>query len=148
MHAPCSGERYSSAIFRSEQFVYTAFNLFEEYKKNGSFIVKDIFAHTMDSLLKKDKTLYTELPSEGVVTLMKSSKEPRYMNHLLYGTPVRRGENIEVIEDIVPPYQVKVELRIPEKVEKVVCVPQMTELPSTQDCGVLCYTVPKVDCAK
>ena len=59
---------------------------------------------------------------------------------------MRRGENIEIIEDIVPVYDIQVEIRIPEKVTHVRCVPQMEELDFTQDCGVLSYTVPKVEC--
>lgn len=146
MHAPCSNEHYSTAIFTGAQFVYVAFNLFEEYKENGSFIVKDIFRHTMDTLLKKDKTIYTTLPSEGVVTLARSREEPYYINHLLYAVPVKRGDGIEIIEDILPVYDIRVELRIPEKVTGVRCVPQQEELQFEQLHGVLCYTVPVLEC--
>lgn len=146
LHAPCSEEFYSQAIFQNEQLVYIAFNLFEEYKKDGSFIVKDIFRETMNGLLKDDRSLYTDLPSEGVVTLMKSKTEACYINHLLYATPVHRGEDIEIIEDIVPLYDIHVELKIPEPVDKVVCIPQMKEIPFTQQDGVVCYTVPEMEC--
>ncbi|MFR1479813.1 MAG: hypothetical protein ACLSB9_31070 [Hydrogeniiclostridium mannosilyticum] len=30
------------------------------------------------------------------------AQESRLVNHLLYAAPVRRGQNVEVIEDIIP----------------------------------------------
>lgn len=146
MHAPCSGEYYKSAVLSNEKFVYVAFNLFEEYRENGSFIVKDIFQYTMDSLLKKEKTINTSLPSEGIVTLARSMAEPYYINHFLYATPVKRGDGIEIIEDIVPLYEIQVEIRIPEKVKSVRCVPQQEELSFEQEGQVVRYTLPKVEC--
>ena len=143
MHAPCSNEFYKTAIFQNDRFVYVAFHLFEEYNENGSFIIKDIFRYTMDALLKTDKTLNTTLPSQGVVTLARSIREPYYINHLLYAVPVQRGEDIEVIEDIVPVYDIRVELRVPEKITGVRLVPQNTRLPFEQE-GTAC----ELYCAK
>ncbi len=146
VHAPCCKEYYKSAIFGNDQFVYVAFRMFEEYKENGSFIVKEVFRHTMDTLLKEDKTLYTTLPSQGVVTLAKSIRENYYIHHLLYAVPVRRGEDIEIIEDIVPVYDISVRLRLSEKITGVRLVPQNEALPFEQDGQVLRYTVPRLEC--
>lgn len=145
LHAPCSEKSCGTAIFHDDRFLYVAFRLFEEYAENGGFIVKEIFRKTMDMLLGPHKTVHTSLPSGGVTTLARSIKKPYYIHHLLYAVPVKRG-NIEIIEDIVPLYDVSVELRIPERVRSVQLVPQREELSFEQKEGILSYHVPRLEC--
>ena len=70
--------------------------------EKGSLILKKTVCHALDLLLGEDKTLTTNLPAQGIVTLMDQPRESRLVNHLLYAAPVRRRQNVEVIEDIIP----------------------------------------------
>ena len=45
---------------------------------------------------------------------MHQEKEHRYINHILYAIPVKRGEWIEVIEDIPALYGIDVKIRMPQ----------------------------------
>ncbi|WP_212977484.1 hypothetical protein [Paenibacillus azoreducens] len=53
-------------------------------------------------------TLRTSLQSQGIVTLQKQASKTRYVQHTLYVSPVKRGSGIEIIEDILPVYQISV----------------------------------------
>ena len=97
-------------------------------------------------LLKNNKTLNTSLPAQGIVTLMQQKKENRYVNHLLYASPVKRGQGIEIIEDILPIYDIKVDIEVPEKVKKVYFAPEMKNLDFEYTEGRISYKIEKLEC--
>lgn len=74
------------------------------------------------------------------------AQQRRYVNHQLYASPVRRGENIEVIEDILPVYGVEVTVRVRETVKRVYLAPQNEDIGFTQTADGVAYVVPKLDC--
>ena len=95
-----------------------------------------IFA--LDRLLDSAKTLKTNLPAQGIVTLMKQSD--RLICHLLYASPIKRGNGIEVIEDIVPIYDVD------KKINKVYLAPQKEDIDFTYENGYISVKLDKIEC--
>lgn len=145
-HTPCTNQYASPGMTQNENGIYIAWEIFEDYATSGSLICKEMFKFAMDRLLGTQKTLATSLPAQGVVTLMEQKGESRYVNHLLYASPVRRGQATEVIEDILPLTDVAVQLRTPKPVKRAYLAPQMTELPIEHIEGGVRYTVPCVEC--
>ena len=78
--------------------------------------------------------------------IMNSLMWKRYINHLLYAVPVKRGNGVEVIEDIMPVYQISVELRLPKQIQKVYLAPQRQEITFTQEKDKVSFVVEKIDC--
>ncbi|MDF2713891.1 MAG: hypothetical protein K0R28_816 [Paenibacillus sp.] len=111
--------------------IYIAWKVFEDYATKGSLALKECVVYALNRLLV-NKTMETSLPAQGVTTLMKQSGANRYVHHLLYASPVKRGNGVEVIEDIIPLYDIAVSLRLPSPVKRVYLAPQMTELPFEQ----------------
>lgn len=144
-HTPNSFECGGPGMVEGKNGIYIAWNVFDDYATKGSLSVKETVVYAINRLLP-NKTLMTDLPAQGIVTLTKQHHERRYINHLLYASPVRRGNNIEVIEDIIPLYGIEVNVRIPERATRVYLAPQIEEIPFTQDNELLTYTVPKVEC--
>lgn len=122
---------------------YIAWNIFDEYRANGSFHHKQMVCDMLDALLGSDKTLMTDLPSNGVVTLMHQPGEHRYINHVLYAVTKLRG-SVEVIEDAIPIRDTRVSVRLPgaPAVKRVYSAPDGNDIPFTCEDGVLSYTVP------
>lgn len=145
-HAPTTMQEAGAAMTQNEAGIYIAYNIFEEYATKASMILKELVFHALDSLLGADKTLETTLPAQGVTTIQHQAAQSRYVHHLLYATPVKRGEDICVIEDIVPLYDVAVKVRLPQKIKKAYLAPQMEAIPLAQQDGYVCYRVPKLDC--
>lgn len=133
-------------MIESSNGIYIAWNIFEDYAAKGSLVLKETVKYALDKLLGADKTLKTNLPAQGVVTLMDQELENRYVNHLLYASPVKRGDGIEVIEDILPIYDVDVELRVPKPIKKVYLAPDMTEIDFVQEGPSVKYKVDKILC--
>ena len=126
--------------------IYIAFKLFGEYATNGALISREIIKHAIDVLLGEDKTITTNLPAQGIVTLMDQAKEHRYVNHLLYAAPVKRGRKTEIIEDLVPIYETEVSINMYSRPKRVYLAPQMKDLPFDYTDGILTYTVDKFTC--
>jgi len=129
---------------------YIASRIFTEYAQCGSITTKKMIIGILEALLADSKTVVTDLPAQGVTTLMRQTgygEDPeatRYIHHLLYASPVKRGNGIEIIEDILPVYDVHVTLRLPEKPTRVYLAPEGEALPYTWADGQLSYTLPKL----
>jgi hypothetical protein len=144
-HTPNALNHDGPGMVESANGIYFAWNVFEDYATKGSLALKECVLFALNRLLAAP-TIRTSLPAQGITTLMKQPDHNRYINHLLYASPVKRGNGIEVIEDILPVYDVAVELNLPSPVKRVYLAPQMTDLPFEQVNGSVRYTVPKLEC--
>ena len=145
-HTPNSFINGGPGMVESANGIYIAWNVFEDYATKGSLALKETVIVALNKLLGEKMTLRTNLPAQGIVTLMKQEKENRYINHLLYASPVKRGEGIEIIEDILPIYDVEVEVNVPCNVKKVYLAPEMVDLAFVQQGNSVKYKVEKLVC--
>ncbi|WJH32276.1 hypothetical protein N6H14_17795 [Paenibacillus sp. CC-CFT747] len=117
-------------MVESEQGIYIAWNVFTDYAEKGSLVLKEMVRYALDRLLAGRHTLRTSLPAQGVATVQHQKDQSRYVAHLLYASPVKRGTGIEVIEDILPVYDVEVTLRLPQRVREPIWLPSASPLPT------------------
>lgn len=143
-HAPNTMEAAGPAMVSTANTVYCAFPVFDLYAKKGQNVLRDIVLHGLRTLLP-ESTLTTSLPAQGVHTVMYQVAEKRTIVHLLYASPVKRGEGIEVIEDILPVYNVEVKLHTTAKPKRVYLAPQGIDLAYTLADGILKTTVPELN---
>ena len=132
--------RLPGAMICDGSIGYIAWNIFDEYRIHGAYHHKRLVCDMIDDLLGNEKTLYTDLGSNGVVTLMEQKSENRYINHLLYAVTKMRG-NTEVIEDSPATVNTHVQIRIASKPSRVYLAPQEKDIPFTYENGILSYTV-------
>ncbi len=147
-HTPPTLERFSPGMTQGKDGIYIAWQVFKDYNQYGSYILKQMVIHALDALLAENKTLKTNLPSQGIVTLMNQPYEHRYIQHNLYASPVLRGKkkNIEVIEDILPIYNTDVLLRLDKRINNVYLTPEMTAIDFIQNGNTVKYTIAKFEC--
>ncbi len=144
-HTPSSGVTGGPGMVQSKLGIYIAWNVFEDYATKGSLILRETILHAL-KLLLPHPTIKTNLPAQGITTLQHQKGEQRYINHLLYVSPVKRGKDIEVIEDIVPLHDVQVSVLLPHQVNRVYLAPQNEEINFNQEGHTLTYTVPLINC--
>ncbi|MDC7287831.1 beta-galactosidase trimerization domain-containing protein [Blautia schinkii] len=145
--------RYPAGV-RNGSAMYIGWEIFSDYAKTGRIHDKQIVMSAIESLLGEEKMVSVNLPDRGVVTLRKQEKESRYVAHFLFAHTTLRGEAvqgekpypIEVIEDIVPLYNIDVQIRVEEKVKKVCLAPQGTELSFHMEGGRAVFQVPELEC--
>jgi len=147
-HTPPVLKDAGAGIIQGKDGIYIAWSIFEDYANKGSLICKEAVKYALDTLIGDCKTFKSNMPSGGVATLMKQPQFNRYINHLLYASPVKRGSGIEVIEDLIPLYNIDVELIISEKINKAYDAKTKEEIKFTQDGGKIKFTIDKLDCHK
>ena len=146
MHTPNNPDDKCISAVMGNDGAYISWEVFDDYASMGSIIVKEFVIGVIDKLIGEIKTIKTNLLAQGIVTLTKQND--RLVNHLLYATPIRRGKDTEIIEDLVPVFDVKVSLKTDMNVKKVYKAPQMDEIEFTCENGVLSYTVDKIECSQ
>lgn len=142
-HAPSSGEYLSPGMTEGADGIYCSWQLFANYATDGSSIYKKLAIAAIDRLL--EKTLETNLYQQGIVSLAK--QENRYVMHMLYASPAKRGSIGDDIEDLPEIWHTDFSVRLPEeKISSVTLVPQMEKIPYTFEDGILKFQVEKFTC--
>lgn len=129
------------ACVRKGNVIYMAHPLCRLYCNSGMPLFREM-------LIRALRLIYTPecrvaLPTEGRIHLIHQMDESRYVLHTAYACPVRRG-NVTMIEDIVPVYDIPVEIDLPEKITAVTLQPQNDSLPFEQENSTLRFNIPKI----
>lgn len=132
------------AAVQKGRIVYLAHPWGEIYHNLGARLHRDFVINALRRIYRKP-LIETSMPSAGRVSLNHQPDQRRYVAHLLYGTPLKRGSCL-IIEDLVELRNVPVTLRVPEKVRRAILPLTGEKLPITRKGAALCVTVPSVHC--
>lgn len=142
-HAPNNPAHQEPAIIEGPDGIYIGWNIFDQYASRGSIHTKQIVCQLIDRLLPHP-LLSTNLPAQGISTLMDTPNGP--LVHLIYGSPVRRGQNVEVIEDLIPITNTQVHVCCKDPIKCVKLVPEEIEIPFCQENGIVSFCVEQFQC--
>ncbi|MCQ2483886.1 MAG: beta-galactosidase trimerization domain-containing protein [Clostridia bacterium] len=141
-HAPNDRSlEYPTVAFKGN-IAYIGWDIFKGYAEFGDFHIKEIISYAVERLMGDSFTIKSAVPDRGVTTL--TQQGDRKIVHLLYAHTTKRGRDTEVIEDIVPLYNVDVSVKC-DKPSKVILVPQNEEIEFSYKDGEVSFTVPKVE---
>jgi hypothetical protein len=141
---PSSGQVGASAVVRNGRTIYFAHPLFTQYHMSAPRWCKTLFLNALDILLP-EPLVRCEGPSTMEVSLSEQADENRWVVHLLHYIPEHRSHYIDVIEDVIPLYDVRLSVRVPLPVTEVTCVPQMEVLSFEQNGGRVEFVIPKIE---
>ncbi len=134
------------SVVKKGKIIHIAQPLFRIYEKMGMKLHRDLFSNCL-KLVYTDPLLEVDLKSAGRASLMRQTHNNHLVLHLLYASPIMRGE-IEVIEDIVPLYDINVSLRMDQSPNKVTCVPEDRSIDFKYESGRLTFMVDKLEMHK
>lgn len=147
---PNAPSRHPAAI-RSGRVVYIAFPVFRSYRRYGNRSYK-LLVRNLLTLLLPSPLVRTSAPSTARVTLLEQRTESRLVAHLLHYVPERRtkasdigGEEIDIIEDIIPLHNVSVAIRCPSRPSAVTLALGGTALEHRSTDGYVEVNVPRID---
>lgn len=158
-HAPAKSEPsgFDCGVY-SGNILYLAHPVFSQYHGLGAVAYKEYIINALNLLLT-EPTVEVNLPSTSRITLMKQKEQSRYVLHLLYANTISRGGPlelsggtlagktcIEIIDELLPLYDINVSLSLREKIKSVQCVPDGEELELTQEGDNLQFVLPKLQC--
>ncbi len=142
-HTPSSGEVGYPGIVQNGNVIYFAHPLFTQYNQNAPHWYKTLFLNALELLLP-EPVLRHNGPSTVLTTVNEQAKQHRWVVHLLHYIPERRSQDIDIIEDVIPLYDLEISVRAPTEIKAVTCVPEGEALDFTQVDGRVTFVLPKL----
>ncbi len=142
-HTPSAGRKAYAAAVQKGRCVYFAHPVFTQYNENAPLWVKQAVLNALDRLLP-EPLVRVDAPSTLLATLNEQAKPKRRILHLLHYIPERRGTAFDVIEDVIPLYNVAVSLQSARNPRRIQCVPDGPTLESTVSGGRVEFVVPEL----
>lgn len=139
---PSSGQVGGPAVIKNGRAIYFANPIFSEYNAVAPRWEKQLFLNALELLLP-DPLVRHDGPTTLQVAVNEQPNEKRWIVHLLHYIPERRSQEIDIIEDVIPLYNVKVSIRLP-KVKDVMSVPEGESLPYDQKNGRVKFILPQL----
>jgi hypothetical protein len=108
---------------------------------HGNVPFRLLVRNVIDRLLP-EPLLRVAAPSNTETSVTRQGK--RTIVHVLHYTPERRTERLDIIEDIVPLFDVPLSLRLDRAPKKVYAAPEQTPIPFEYLAGRVNLRVPEV----
>jgi hypothetical protein len=157
-YKPVASE-YDAGVLNGN-ILYLAHPLFSNYLGFGAVAYKSYCQQALKMLLGDEITITSNLPSTARLTLNEQLEKERYVLHLLYANIINRGSAmelsggnnagnarpIEIIEELLPLHDIKIELKLAHKIKSVTLEPQGEKLSYHLDNGKLLVEIDKFTC--
>jgi Hypothetical glycosyl hydrolase 6 len=124
---PSSGVEVQPGIVRKGRCIYFSSPIFSQYNDNAPRWCKRLVLNALNLLLP-DPLVKHNGPSTLQLTLTAQVAQGRWILHLLHFIPERRSDALEVIEDVIPLFKLKVWVKAPAPVREVAAVPEEASL--------------------
>jgi hypothetical protein len=141
---PSSGQVSGPAVVRKGNAIYFAHPIFGQYHRNAPRWCKLLLFNALDLLLP-DPLIRHHGPSTLVATINEQAAQKRWIVHLLHYIPERRGEDFDVIEDVIPLHDLTLSVAVPRPVAAVRMAPAGEEIPFAEIDGRVNFTLPRVE---
>ncbi len=139
---PSSGRLDGPAVIKRGCAIYFTNPIFSEYNTVAPRWEKQLLLNALDLLLP-DPLVRHKGPTTLLVTINEQPDDNRWIIHLLHYIPERRSQEIDIIEDVIPLYNVSMSIKSP-RLKTVMCVPQQKPLAFEQKDGRVEFTVPQL----
>lgn len=143
LHSPSAREECYPAIVETGQTAYFIHPIFSTYQKSAPRWYKFLFRNELNRLLPVQLVSH-DGPSGVITNLMEQKEMKRQILHVLYYIPERKCRLLDIVEDVVPLYNLKIILRKEKKIQKICLVPSVEELPFREEEQTVEFTIPVV----
>lgn len=118
LQTPASGEAGAAGAVRNDSVLYFRHPLFAIYHKKAPPWVRAIVQDAVRSLLGQPIVAH-DGPQTLLATLNQQSAENRYVLHLLHYVPVRKAQDLEVVDERHSTGAFQLTIRVPEQVQAI-----------------------------
>lgn len=126
----------------SGNIVYIATPIFRTYASFAYPVYRQIVANCITRLLPQP-LVRAKAPSTAEITV--TEQPNRHIVHILHYTPERRAPELDIVEDVIPLFNVPLSLRAEKRPKSVYLAPQRKELAVEYDAGYAHVVVPAVE---
>jgi hypothetical protein len=126
--------------------IYCHSPLFRAYRRRAIPAYRDLIGVLLERLIPDPVLQTSDMPSTAEVqVLQQPSHDDRYVVHIVHAVPQRRGEDIDIVEDVLPLRHCRVGVRAGRQVDAVMLAPGEQLLSHETEKGVTWVTVPDVN---
>jgi hypothetical protein len=147
-HAQTPPEKKSPypAVTRRDNVIYISYPVFRAYILHGNLVYKKLVKNCIDLLLDRPLVI-SDAPSTARITvnLQRLDEKERYVVHILHYIPERRCKSIDIIEDVIPLYNLKLKVRLANPPSRCYLAPEMRDLDFVYNNTYAEFTVPEVN---
>jgi hypothetical protein len=143
-HTPSAEKPEYPAIVKHGHVIYFAHPVFSQYGQNAPRWVKQLVLNAIDILLP-NPTIRVDGPSTILSTVNHQPTLNRSIVHLLHYVPERRGIEFDVIEDVIPVYDVGISVRCEKAPTRIQNVPDGETLEFVYRDSRVSFRVPKIE---
>lgn len=144
-HTPYDRTTDEPAVTQRGRIIYCHSPLFGAYRRHAVPFYRELVGALLDRLAPQRVLETPELPTTAEAYLLRQPGEgDRSILHLIHAVPQRRGEGVEVVEDILPLLDVRVGVRLNRPAERVTVAPGGEVLEHETRDDVTYATVPRV----
>lgn len=142
-HFQTPGDRLSpySAAIQNGRVAYIAFPIFGAFAQHGNIPYRQLVENILKRLLP-EPLVRVESPTSTEVTVSRQGR--RTILHLLQYCPERRAEKLDIVEDIVPLFDVPVSLKLAKAPRQIYSAPRQTAIPFRFEGGRAHFRIPEV----
>ncbi|MBQ1223603.1 MAG: hypothetical protein IIX84_04880, partial [Oscillospiraceae bacterium] len=133
------------AIAKYGNVVYLSHPLASAYHRIGSLYHREYFINALKLVYSGGAYEVEGLGSQGRVTMIRQSEKSRCCMNMTYALPVKRGM-AEVIEDIMPVYNIKVKVKVKENIKRVYLGVSGEEIKTGRNGNEVSFTIPELNC--
>jgi hypothetical protein len=139
-----AGETSGPAVVLKGQIIYFVHPIFGQYHQNAPRWCKLLLLNALDLLLPHPIVIH-QGPSTLLVSVNEQPNENRWIVHLLHYIPERRGEDFDIIEDVIPLHDLTLSLATPQPVTGIRLVPDNVALDFAEVNGRVSFTLPRLE---
>jgi hypothetical protein len=132
---------YAAAVV-TDASAYVSYPVFTAFVNHGNYPYRLLVQNLLNRLLP-DPLLRVTGPTSLEATVM--AQDGRSIVHLLQYVPERRTPTLDIVEDIVPLYDVPISLKLPKAPKAVYLAPEKQAVEFRYQNGRVDVTVPKVN---
>jgi hypothetical protein len=131
-------------IVRKGRCIYFSSPIFSQYNDNAPLWCKRLVLNALNLLLP-DPLVKHDGPSTLQLTLTQQASQGRWILHLLHFIPERRSDALDVIEDVIPLFKVKVGVKAPALVREVTVAPEEAPLAFRAEESYTVFELERID---
>jgi hypothetical protein len=133
--------RFAAAVQAGENVGYISYPVFTALTLHGNASFRLLIRNVLDRLLP-EPLLRVKAPTSTETSVTRQGN--RTIVHLLQYAPERRTVKLDLVEDVVPIFDVPLSLKLAKKPRKVYAAPEQTVIPFEYLAGRVNLRVPEV----
>jgi hypothetical protein len=142
-YTPMEAVNDEPLVVQNGRVLYLARPLFREYAESARLVHKQVLANCLARLLPRPRVGANNLPSTAIVTVRR--RQTDLFVHVLHYVHQRRGQGLDVIEDVLPLHDVSLSIRAERQPDAVRLVPDQAPIDWEWRDGYVRLTLPRVD---